>query len=86
MEREIKTYRVKISPSKSQREAFLNVSLIRNEHSNVKTVLLTDEIISLFFEPPTIARFICLQAISVKTKISLCEVEAYAAGTYLLHA
>ena len=75
-------YRIKISPSKSQREASLNVSLIRNENSRIKTVLLADEALNVFFEPPTVARFIQLQTISDKAKISLCEVEAYGTGTF----
>ena len=78
-------YRIKISPSKSQREASLNVSSIRNENSRIKTVLLADEALNVFFEPPTVARFIQLQTISDEAKISLCEVEAYGTGTFFAH-
>lgn len=84
MKREIKTYRVKISPATDQREVILNVSLMRDENlaSKSKTVLLTDEAINVFFEPPTLARFIRLQTIP-NTKVSLCEVETYGTGTYM---
>ena len=84
MEREIKIYRVKIYPATGQREVILNVSLMRDENlpSQSKTDLLTDKDINIFFEPPTLARFIRLQTIS-NTKISLCEVETYGTGAYV---
>lgn len=87
MEREIKTYRVKICPTASQRKAMVNVSLLRNQKfaSKSKTFLLTHHAINVFFEPPILARFIQLEANSDKTKISLCEVEAYGTGAYPLH-
>ncbi len=86
MERDIKIYRVKLSPSTMQRETSLNISLSQDDKvTKSKRVLLTDKAINVFFEPPTLSKIIRLQTVSDE-KISLCEVEAYGTGTFHLSA
>jgi hypothetical protein len=82
LERNIKIYRIEITPSQEQKETTLNVSLLQGEKiAKSKIVLLTDKAVNVFIEPPFLSRIIRLQTMSDE-KISLCEVEAFGTSEF----